>query len=109
MSVRQSLRVEIAPANQTPPTEWTGPSLECCILAHGFLRLRCGDCGHDKLVAFSCERRGSCPSCAARRTALTSAHLVDHVIPHVPVRHKGECESMAGGRRPFIPRVPVCA
>jgi ribosomal protein S27E len=25
--------------------------LECGILAHGFLRLRCGDCGHDKLVA----------------------------------------------------------
>ena len=27
--------------------------LEYGILAHGFLRLRCGDCGHDKLVAFS--------------------------------------------------------
>ncbi len=27
--------------------------LECGILAHGFLRLRCEDCGHDKLVAFS--------------------------------------------------------
>ena len=24
--------------------------LECGILAHGFLRLRCADCGHDKLV-----------------------------------------------------------
>jgi hypothetical protein len=23
------------------------------ILAHGFLRLCCGDCGHDKLVALS--------------------------------------------------------
>ena len=34
--------------------------LECGILAHGFLRLRCGDCGHDKLVAFSCKRRGFC-------------------------------------------------
>ena len=31
---------------------------ECGILAHGFLRLHCGDCGHDKLVAFSCKRRG---------------------------------------------------
>ncbi len=27
---------------------------KCGILAHGFLQLRCGDCGHDKLVAFSC-------------------------------------------------------
>ena len=25
--------------------------LECGILAHGFLRLRCGECGHDKLLA----------------------------------------------------------
>jgi hypothetical protein len=32
--------------------------LECGILAHGFLRLRSGDCGHDKLLAFSCKRRG---------------------------------------------------
>jgi hypothetical protein len=60
--------------------------LECGILAHGFLRLRCGDCGHDKLVAFSCKRRGFCPSCGARRMAQTAAHLVDHVIPRVPVR-----------------------
>jgi uncharacterized protein (DUF983 family) len=60
--------------------------LECGILAHGFLRLRCGECGHDKLVAFSCKRRGICPSCGARRMAQTAAHLVDHVIPHVPVR-----------------------
>jgi hypothetical protein len=60
--------------------------LECGILAHGFLRLRCGDCGHDKLVACSCERRGSCPSWGARRMAQTAAYLVDHVMPHVPVR-----------------------
>ena len=60
--------------------------LECGILAHGFLRLRCGDCGHEKLVAFSCKRRGFCPSCGARRMAETAAHLVDHVIPRVPVR-----------------------
>ena len=60
--------------------------LECGILAHGFLRLRCGECGHDKLLAFSCKRRGFCPSCGARRMSQTAAHLVDHVIPRVPVR-----------------------
>jgi hypothetical protein len=60
--------------------------LECGILAHGFLRLRCGECGHDKLLAFSRKRRGFCPSCGARRMSQTAAHLVDHVIPHVPVR-----------------------
>lgn len=32
--------------------------LECGMLAHGFLRLRCAGCGHEKRVAFSCKRRG---------------------------------------------------
>jgi hypothetical protein len=59
---------------------------ECGILAHGFPRLRCGDCGHDKLVANSCQRRSSHPSCGVLRMAQTAAHLLDRVIPHVPVR-----------------------
>ena len=32
--------------------------LECGILAHGFLQLRCAECEHEKLVAFSCKQRG---------------------------------------------------
>ena len=32
------------------------------------------------------KRRGFCPSCGARRMAETAAHLVDHIIPPVPVR-----------------------
>jgi hypothetical protein len=60
--------------------------LKCGILAHGFARARCSSCGYDFLVAFSCKGRGPCPSCNAKRMAETAAHLVDHVIPHVPVR-----------------------
>jgi acyl-coenzyme A thioesterase PaaI-like protein len=60
--------------------------LECGILTHGFLRLRCGECGHDKLLAYNCKRRGICPSCGARRMSQTAAHLVDHVVPGVPVK-----------------------
>jgi len=60
--------------------------LRCGILAHGFLRLHCDDCGHDRLVPFSCKRRGFCPSCGGRRMADTAAHLVDRVLPAVPVR-----------------------
>jgi hypothetical protein len=60
--------------------------LECGILAHGFMRLRRGGCGHDRLLAFSCKRRGFCPSGGARRMSQTAAHLVDHVIPQAPVR-----------------------
>ncbi|MDP1786317.1 MAG: transposase zinc-binding domain-containing protein [Nitrosomonas sp.] len=60
--------------------------LECGVLAHGFLRLRCANCAHEKLVALSCKRRGFCSSCGGRRMAQTAAHLVDHIIPRVPVR-----------------------
>ena len=60
--------------------------LECGILAHGFLRLRCGDCGHDKLLAFSCKRRGFCPFVRRPAHDADRVDLADHVIPHVPVR-----------------------
>ena len=33
----------------------------------------------------ACQGRGVCPSCNGRRMAQTAAHLVDHVIPPVPV------------------------
>jgi len=55
-------------------------------LAHGFLRLRCAGCAHEKPVAFSCKRRGFCPSCGARRMARSAALLIDEVNPRVPVR-----------------------
>lgn len=32
--------------------------LQCGRLEHGFLRVRCESCHHEKLVAFSCKRRG---------------------------------------------------
>jgi hypothetical protein len=60
--------------------------LECGILAYGFARAHCDECGHDFLIAFSCKGRGICPSCNTRRMAETAAHLVDHVIPPVSVR-----------------------
>ena len=60
--------------------------LQCGILAYGFLRVRCAECAHEKLVAFSCKRRGLCSSCGARRMAETAAYRVDRVMPPVPVR-----------------------
>ena len=60
--------------------------LECGILAHGFARAYCDGCGHDFLVAFSCQGRAVCPSCNARRMVATAAHLTDHVVPPLPVR-----------------------
>lgn len=60
--------------------------VECGIWAHGFLRVRCEDCGHETQVAFSCKKRGVCPSCTARRMSETAAHLVDSVLPKAPYR-----------------------
>ena len=60
--------------------------LDCGILANGFLRLTCDTCTRDTLAAFSCKRRGICPSCGTRRMAETAAYLVDNIPPRVPVR-----------------------
>jgi hypothetical protein len=60
--------------------------LKCGVFSEGFTRCHCDVCGHDLLVAFSCKRRGVCPSCSGRRMANTAAHLVDRVLPDVPVR-----------------------
>lgn len=58
----------------------------CGIFAHGFARARCQSCGDMLLVAFSCKKRGICPSCNARRMADTAARLVDRVLPDVRLR-----------------------
>jgi hypothetical protein len=60
--------------------------LDCGLLCRGFLRVRCDDCGRERLVAYSCKTRGFCPSCGARRMTDTAAHLVDRVFPELPVR-----------------------
>jgi hypothetical protein len=58
----------------------------CGSLARGFLRVRCSSCGFERLLPFSCKTRGLCPSCSGRRMTELSAHLMDSVIPDVPVR-----------------------
>ena len=60
--------------------------LECGILAHGYARARCEQCGQDFLVAYLCKGRGMCPGCNTRRMVETAAHLVEHVFPAVAVR-----------------------
>jgi hypothetical protein len=60
--------------------------LRCGILAHGFIRIACDGCRESRLVAFSCKRRGFCPSCLGRRMCDFAAHLRDRVMPEVPVR-----------------------
>lgn len=60
--------------------------LRCGVLAYGFLRLQCENCKHERIVGFSCKKRGICSSCGGRRMAETAAHLLDHVFPKVGIR-----------------------
>jgi hypothetical protein len=81
--------------------------LRCGIMAHGFARARCGDCGAERLVAFSCKGRGVCPSCNTRRMVEVAAHLSDEVLPPLPVRQW--VFSLPKRLRPFLPRDPGLA
>ena len=60
--------------------------LGCGVLGQGFVRCHCGNCGYDRVVAFSCKCRGICGSCIGRRMADLAAYLVDCVIPDIPMR-----------------------
>ena len=59
--------------------------LACGQLCRGFARVRCPDCGFERLVPRSCKGR-LCPSCLARKAADTAAHLVDRLLPEAAYR-----------------------
>jgi hypothetical protein len=61
--------------------------LHCGRLEAGCLHLVCRRCGHSQLVALSCKRRGFCCACLGRRMSDTAVHLVNDVLPAVPIRH----------------------
>ena len=74
-----------------PETVWPETllvhDLECGILHNGFARVRCKDCGHEYLLAFSCKRRQLCPSCHQKRVVEFVEWLCEEVIKAVPHRH----------------------
>ncbi len=57
--------------------------LDCGLFESGFARVRCSGCGAEFLVATSCQRRGFCPSCGAKRAAAFAAFLADEVLEEV--------------------------
>jgi uncharacterized Zn finger protein (UPF0148 family) len=61
--------------------------LNCGILVHGAARVHCDTCKHSLLVAFSCKKRGVCPSCGAKRAVKFAEHLYENVLEEVPNRH----------------------
>ena len=60
--------------------------LECGDLHRGFARIRCGGCGHDLLLAFSCKTRYFCPSCHQKRVLAYGDWVESSVLRPVPHR-----------------------
>jgi hypothetical protein len=61
--------------------------LDCGILHNGFARVKCKDCGHEYLLAFSCKRSYFCPSCHQKRVVQFGEWLCEEVLKAVPHRH----------------------
>jgi len=57
------------------------------ILAHGFARVRCPDCRHEYLLAFSCKQRCLCPSCHAKHQVAFGELVTEEILEPVPHRH----------------------
>jgi hypothetical protein len=52
----------------------------------GFARIRCPECGQERLPLFSCRTRGFCPSCHAKRLEEWSEWMRETLLLHV--RHR---------------------
>ncbi len=60
--------------------------LECGDLHQGFARIKCPDCHHQMILAFSCRGRWFCPSCHAKKVVQFGHHLKETVLFPVPHR-----------------------
>lgn len=55
--------------------------LRCGRLEYGFVRVKYNGCRHEHLVAFSCKRRGFCPSWPTEQDSLPAAALAPEWSP----------------------------
>lgn len=60
--------------------------LKCGDLVHGFARVRCPDCHHEFLLAFSCRGRWFCPSCHTKKVIQFGELLRENILYPVPHR-----------------------
>ena len=83
-------------------------SLRCGMLAGGFARFRCDDCGLDRLVPFSCKGRGYCPSCGGRLRLIAlieDASVIERILRHLHL--PTEIPAPRPGRAP--PLIETCS
>jgi len=60
--------------------------LKCGQLQYGFMRVCCTSCDFEGAVAYSCKKRGFCPSCGGKRMVESSEHLTENILPRIPYR-----------------------
>jgi len=60
--------------------------LNCGVVAHGVVLVACESCPHGQILAFSCKKRGLCPSCDAKRACIFAEHLHENVL--LPYSHR---------------------
>jgi hypothetical protein len=60
--------------------------LDCGNPMCGFARIRCPDCGEERLLMFSCKTRGFCPSCHAKRREEWGEWMREELLLDVPHR-----------------------
>ena len=54
--------------------------MECGDFAKGFARVRCDECSHEYLLAFSCKGRWFCPSCHQKKVQIFGAMLAESIL-----------------------------
>jgi len=60
--------------------------LDCGNPKCGFARIRCPDCGSERLLTFSCKTRGFCPSCHSKRREEWGEWMRESLVLDVPHR-----------------------
>lgn len=58
--------------------------LDCGNPMCGFARIRCPDCGEERLLCFNCKTRGFCPSCHAKRREVWGEWMREELLLDVP-------------------------
>ena len=76
--------------------------LQCGDSHHGFARIYCDTCGHDYLLAFSCNTRYFCPSCHQKRVLLYGEWVEEKVL--APVAHRQYVFTVPRLLRPIFAR-----
>jgi hypothetical protein len=85
----EALQATLADADRSLPAfviHEVERALSCGDPTDGFAWLACPDGHHHRLVPFSCQTRGFCPSCGGRRMADRALRWTEELLPRVAVR-----------------------